>query len=186
MNPNKSLIFLLSLFAVVALGVLLMIQKPSQLFGKNLTLRSGVVTGIQKEVQERRLGDPDDPVTREQKTYTYVAKFQLDGQSFVAKFKDPYQINEGDYLKVSGIQAANFFDVIAYRNVTLKVDGSNSWLITVLAGSGFACFAGFLFLFVIQDPKWYEQLIFLGFIGIGLYLIARGFFIKEALDLLNQ
>jgi hypothetical protein len=185
MQAQKKILLLITLFAIVILGVLLMLQKPSEFFGKNLTLRSGIVSGIQKQVEERHMGDPHDPVSRDQKTYTSIANFQLNGTPILAKFKDPYQINEGDYLKVSGVQTPEYFDVIAYRNETLKVTGSNSWIVTAGAGILFACFAAFLFLFVIKEPKWYEQIIFLGFIGIGMFLVARGFFIKEALGLLD-
>jgi hypothetical protein len=167
-------------------GVLIMAFKPSELFGKKLATRSGVVSGIQKVVEERQIGDPHDPMVKDMKAYTYVAQFNLGGAPIVAKFQDPYKINEGDRLTVCGEQNEKFFDVVAYKNETMQYTGSNSWFITAFAGIFFAVFGGFIYFRVIQEPQWYEQLFFLGIFGVGMFLVMRGLYIKEALDLLNQ
>jgi hypothetical protein len=186
MNTKKKLIAQLMILIIALGGVLLMSLKPSVLFGKSLTTRAGVVSGIEKAVEERNIADPHDPIVKDLKAYTYIAKFQLGGSPIVAKFQDPYQINEGDMLRVSGVQTEQFFDVLAYRNETLQHTGSNSWWMTALAGLIFALAAALIFFRVIQDPRWYEQGFFLLLFGVGVFLIFRGFYIKEAIDLLKQ
>jgi hypothetical protein len=57
---------------------------------------------------------------------------------------------------------------------------------TALAGLLFAFVAALIFFRAIQDPRWYEQAFFLLLFGVGIFLVLRGFYIKEAIDLLNQ
>jgi hypothetical protein len=186
MIAKKPFITQFILFIVALMGVVMMSFKPSEFFGKPLTIKSGKVSGIEKQVEERSIGDPHDPVTKDMKTYTYIANFQLNGNPIVAKFQDPYQINEGDMLRVSGVETAQYFDVVAYRNETLQYTGSNSWWISGLVGISFASFAAFIFFRLMKDPQWYEQLFIIVMIGVGIFLVIRGFYIKEALDLLNE
>jgi len=186
MNTKKKLIAQLMILIIALGGVLLMSFKPSTLFGKSLTTRAGIVSGIEKAVEERNIGDPHDPMVKDLKAYTYIAKFQLGDSPIVAKFQDPYQINEGDRLRVSGVQTEQFFDVVAYRNETKQYIGSNSWWMTALAGLLFAFVAALIFFRAIQDPRWYEQAFFLLLFGVGIFLVLRGFYIKEAIDLLSQ
>ena len=186
MNQKKRFVARLGL-VILSLGVIFaMLFKPSELLGKKLDVKRGVVSTIQKEVEERITGDPHDAATRDLKMYTYIAKFDLNGAPIVAKFQEPYQINEGDRLTVCGVQTETYFDVIAYRNETLHYTGSNVWWMMCLAGIVFALFGGFLFFKVIQEPQWYEQAFFLGVFGVSRFLVIRGLFIKEALELLNQ
>ncbi len=186
MSAKKKLIAQLMMLIIVLGGVLLMTFKPSTIFGKSLTTRAGVVSGIEKAIEERHIADPHDPIVKDLKAYTYIAKFQLGNTPIVAKFQDPYQIDEGDILRVSGVQEEQFFDVIAYRNETKQYTGSNSWWMTALAGLVFAVTAGFIFFRVIEDPRWYEQAFFMLLFGVSVFLIFRGFYIKEAIDLLQQ
>jgi hypothetical protein len=186
MNTKKKLIAQLMILIIALGGVLLMSFKPSVLFGKSLTTRVGVVSGIEKAVEERLVTDPHETFSKDLKAYTYIAKFQLGGSPIVAKFQDPYQINEGDMLRVSGVQTEQFFDVVAYRNETLQYTGSNSWWMTALAGLVFAIVAALIFFRTIQEPQWYEQVFFLILFSVGVILVFRGFYIKEAIDLLHQ
>jgi len=185
METNKRLIWQLMLVIVALGGVLLMSFKPSELFGKSIALRTGVVSEIQKQVEQRQPHDPHDELVKDIRTYTYIAKFLLNGSPIVAKFQDPYQIDEGDVLHVSGIQTAQYFDVLAYRNETKQFTGSNKWWASALAGFAFALAAVLIFFNLIQEPKWYEQFFFLTLFSIGVFLIIRGFYIKEALDMLK-
>jgi LPXTG-motif cell wall-anchored protein len=89
-------------------------------------------------------------------------------------------------LRVSGVQTEQFFDVVAYRNETLQYTGSNSWWMTALAGLVFAIVAALIFFRTIQEPQWYEQVFFLILFSVGVILVFRGFYIKEAIDLLHQ
>jgi hypothetical protein len=186
MIAKKKLIAQLMILIIAIGGVLLMSIKPSVLFGKSLTTRAGVVSGIEKAVEERHIGDPHDPLVKDLKAYTYITKFQLGGSPIVAKFQDPYQINEGDMLRVSGVQTEQFFDVVAYRNETLQYTGSNSWWMTALAGLVFSVVAALIFFRAIQDPRWYEQAFFLLLFGVGVFLVLRGFYIKQAINLLEK
>jgi len=77
MNTKKKLIAQLMILIIALGGVLLMSLKPSVLFGKSLTTRAGVVSGIEKAVEERNIADPHDPIVKDLKAYTYIAKFQL-------------------------------------------------------------------------------------------------------------
>ena len=103
MNQKKRFVARLGL-VILSLGVIFaMLFKPSELLGKKLDVKRGVVSTIQKEVEERITGDPHDAATRDLKMYTYIAKFDLNGAPIVAKFQEPYQINEGDRLTVCGV-----------------------------------------------------------------------------------
>ena len=170
MNRKKLFFFRLILLMITLGVVLAMSFKPSELFGKKLSIHSGIVRGIEKNIEERDVINPQDPVSKKSTTYTYVAKFDIDGTPIIAKFQEPYKIDEGDKLSDSGVQYT----------------GSNSWFLTSLAGIAFALFAGFIYFRLVQDPQWYEQLTLLGFIGVGIFLVFRGLFIKEALELLSQ
>ena len=185
MNIKKRFFLQMILLILVIGAAFMMTFKPSGLFGQKLSTQSGIVQGLNNTVEEHIVKDTQDVRKEIQKTYTYMAQFQLDGQPMVAKFKDPYQINEGDYIQVSGVQTAEYFDVVAYRNDTLQYTGSTSWWATALAGLVFSCATGFIYFQKITIPKWYENGFFLIFFGVGIFLIVRGFFIKEALDLLN-
>ena len=184
---RKKLFFARLILLIITLGVVLAMSfKPSELFGKKLSIHSGIVRGIEKNIEERDVINPQDPVSKKSTTYTYVAKFDLDGTPIIAKFQEPYKIDEGHKLSVSGVQTNEYFEVIAYRNETIQYTGSNSWWLTSLAGIAFAIFAGFIYFRLVQDPQWYEQFVLLGFIGVGIFLVFRGLFIKEALELLSQ
>lgn len=186
MHTKKRFIAQLMLVIVALGGVLLMSFKPSELFGKSLSMRTGVVSEIQKQVEERQPHDPQDPWVKDIRAYTYIAKFSLNGSPIVAKFQDPYHIDEGDVLRVSGVQTPQYFDVLAYRNESKQFTGSNNWLGSALVGLAFALIAVFIFFNLVQEPKWYEQAFFLALFSVGAFLVLRGFYIKEALDLLKQ
>ena len=186
MIAKKRFIAQLIVLIIALVGVVMMSLKPSEIFGKHLTIKSGKVSGIEKTVEERHIADPHDPVTKDMKAYTYIANFQLNGNPIVAKFPDPYKINEGDMLRVIGVETAQYFDVVAYRNETQQYTGPNTWWISSLVGVSFASFAAFIFFRLMKDPQWYEQLFIIVMIGVGIFLVIRGFYIKEAIDLLNE
>ncbi len=159
--------------------------KPSDLFGQKLSSRSGVVSGMQKTVEEHITVDSND-VRKKYISYTYIAEFQLGDEPFMAKFNIPYQINDGDLIKVSGVQKADYFDVIAYRNDTQNHTNTSSWWTTALAGLIFACAIVLIYFQGVKEPQWYENIFFLAIFGVGVFLILRGLFIKEAITLLNN
>lgn len=172
--------------SICLLGVcILMLFKPSTIVGKNLSVLSGTVTGLQSVVEERLVGDPHDVMVKDIKTYTYIAKFTLGSKEITASFKDPYKIAEGDRIEVSGVQKPGVFEVAAYRNYTQNYTGSDSWIVVSLVGLGFLFAALYIYFFQIESPVWYEQLGFSLFCLVGLGVIHRGLFIKEALDLLK-
>jgi hypothetical protein len=166
-------------------GVLLMTFKPSDLFGQKLSLRSGVVSGMQKKVEEHITVDSND-VRKQYITYTYIAQFELSGEPFMAKFNVPYKINDGDLIKVSGAQKEDYFEVIAYRNDTQNHTNTSSWWTTALAGLIFAGATVFIYFQLVKEPQWYENIFFLALFGVGVFLMLRGLFIKEAITLLNN
>lgn len=161
--------------------------KPSALFGQTLEVKSGVVTHLQSQTVERYMDQGLDPHKRpDMKAYTYISKFSLNASPIVAMFNIQPEINEGDTLMVSGIQKEDFFEVLAYRNETKDITGSNPWKSSVIAAILFALFAGVLYFFVLKQALLIEQILLLGFIGLGLFLIARAYLIKEALQLLSS
>ena len=179
MNIKKRFFLQMILLILVIGAAFMMTFKLSGLFGQKLSTQSGIVQGLNNTVEEHIVKDTQDVRKEIQKTYTYMAQFQLDGQPMVAKFKDPYQINEGDYIQVSGVQTAEYFDVVAYRNDTLQYTGSTSWWATALAGLVFSCATGFIYFQKITIPKWYENGFFLIFLEWVSFSSFEGFLSKK-------
>jgi hypothetical protein len=185
MHSNKRLISILAIFFASLLGVMLMTMKPSEIFGKNLILKSGVVSGLETDKYLKSRPNTEE-FNEHMKSYTYVAKFYLDGNTpLLASFNFMPEINEGDRIRVSGLQKASSFEVIAFRNETRQVTVTRSWKTSLIAATLFSIFSAFIFFFVIKEPRVIEQIIFVGFIGLGLFLIARSMMIKEALEMLG-
>ena len=68
MNRKKLFFFRLILLMITLGVVLAMSFKPSELFGKKLSIHSGIVRGIEKNIEERDVINPQDPVSKKSTT----------------------------------------------------------------------------------------------------------------------
>lgn len=162
-----------------------MLFKASEILGKPLTLQAGIVRDLQKDIEEIYINNPDDAAVKSNVSPLYIAQFSLGEQLIIAKFQSPFRIHQGDALRVSGVQKKDFFEVVAYRNDTLNIAGSQSWWGSVIAGVSVMLLILLIYLRFLTEPRAIEQIFLLGFFCIGIVLILRGFYIKEAIDLLN-
>lgn len=161
-------------------------MKASNLSGIQLVTHSGVVDGLNSEVEEHIDHDPVDTNLRFlPPRKVYVAHFTLNGRAIEAKFQMPFQIANGDEVSVSGYTKNNFFNVLAFRNESSKVIQSNSWKVALGAGIGFSILSLIILIKLFNEQSMVFPQILLGiFVGIGLYIANYGLLVKQARDLL--
>jgi hypothetical protein len=179
---------LLIIAIFILLGVFFMtFSKPSALLSSSVKSISGIVSNLQNELLE--YVNPEKPTHDHSSVYYqrfYISSFHLGDQAIEAKFSSPMKIGDGDSVTVSGYQTKTAFQVLAYRNQTQQVAGSENWVMLILGALFFLAVAiGLLNSELVSEGALIPKLFLSGFVLVATYMAYRALLIREAIGLLQ-
>lgn len=184
---SKSTFTYLWLACLLIAGVALSIFEPNVVIGKKLSVFSGVVENYSEKVEVTPIGDPHDTFVKDIVRTTYIAQFEIHGKKIIAQFPKKVLMQNGDRVSVCGVEENNQLKVIAFNNYTQTISQADAiWWLHILVGIVFLGLSCYIYFYVMKNPGWMEHFGILVFTLASVYLIHRGLFVRQAIQMLEK